>query len=67
MAYTDTLLKLYLKGKGPQISSDYRKARLKEKKFLKDFKPLKIGSHNNKGGKISSYYKAGGNVITGRG
>ena len=32
---------------------------------VRSFRPYK-GKHYKKGGKISKYYKAGGNVITGR-
>tara|TARA_Y100001963_G_scaffold135577_1_gene197262 strand:- start:253 stop:450 length:198 start_codon:yes stop_codon:yes gene_type:complete len=54
------LLKLYLGRKSPKLISDYKSARKKEKDFIRNFK------FKNKGGKISKYYKAGGNVITGR-
>ena len=54
------LLKLYLGRKGPKLISDYKLARKKEKDFIRNFK------FKNTGGKISKYYKGGGNVITGR-
>ena len=68
------------KGPGPNISSRAHSPRSAQKamerdQFARDMHRLEFGSlnalgrgrgYNKEGGKISKYYKAGGNVITGR-
>ena len=72
--YNTDMAKLYMKGKGPAVTKAYRQQRASDRNITTN-KKKKIGdlylptisiNRWSKGGKISKYYKDGGNVITGR-
>ena len=73
--FNTDMAKFYLKGRGPKSASAYRRQRFTDKHANPNKKKDRVGDiylptisidRWNKGGKISKYYKAGGNIITGR-